>query len=369
MAGKRKTSILYRLILLINLFFGLLLLISYLAPYFNPEKAIIPSLTGLAYLPLLLINIIFIVFWFFVYLRYVLFSVLIIMIGFSHLNRHFQIPKNKSAHATHQLKVVTYNTQNFNSGEYGKNMSDVLENAENIASWLHENKADIICLQEFEYGGKNRSSYLDDFAKNTGCPNYRIQNYFSKTKSKYDGLLTLSTHPILSSGTLQHEGKTICLISNILIKNDTIKCLNIHLASIHLGTDDYHFISDISHNQEDFELHSRNIITKLKSAFIKRAQQAQIIENYLKNTQSPVLIMGDFNDTPISYTYTSIRGDLKDAFLEKGTGFGNTFNVSYFPPLRIDHILCDESFQVLSFNVHQNNFADHFPVTATFSPE
>ena len=63
---------------------------------------------------------------------------------------------------------------------------------------------------------------------------------------------------------------------------------------------------------------------------------------------------GDFNDTPLSYTYRLMSRGLQDAFREKGRGFYNTF--------RIDYVLVSDDFEVLSYEVPSVEFSDHHPV-------
>ena len=82
----------------------------------------------------------------------------------------------------------------------------------------------------------------------------------------------------------------------------------------------------------------RAIGSRLKSAFVLRAEQAQIIANYIKDSPYPVIVMGDFNDTPQSYAYRKIRKGIHDAFRLAGGGFGNTYSGD-LPSFRIDFIM------------------------------
>jgi len=78
------------------------------------------------------------------------------------------------------------------------------------------------------------------------------------------------------------------------------------------------------------------------------------------------VIMGDFNNTSFSYIYDLVTqdGHFKDAFLTAGSGFGQSFKLSYFP-LRIDFLLLEESMKVLSFKRHKVDYSDHFPVSTS----
>ena len=77
----------------------------------------------------------------------------------------------------------------------------------------------------------------------------------------------------------------------------------------------------------------------------------------------PSIITGDFNDVPNSYTYFSIRGNKKDAFLERSFGLGRSF-ISIAPTLRIDYILPDQQFEVKQFDMVDEALSDHIMLVA-----
>lgn len=56
-----------------------------------------------------------------------------------------------------------------------------------------------------------------------------------------------------------------------------------------------------------------------------RAQQVREIRAVIDSTHYPVIVAGDFNDTPSSYTYRRLKGDMTDGFWAVGNGFGGTF--------------------------------------------
>ena len=112
----------------------------------------------------------------------------------------------------------------------------------------------------------------------------------------------------------------------------------------------------------------KKIFYKLRRAFIKRAEQADFLSEHLKSAPYNVLLCGDFNDTPISYTYERIirSREFKDAFREKGIGFGST-HVGVFPFLRIDHLFMDKGIKLNYYRVLKEEYSDHYPVISEFS--
>ena len=75
----------------------------------------------------------------------------------------------------------------------------------------------------------------------------------------------------------------------------------------------------------------------------------------------PYIISGDFNDTPASYSVNQMAKGLKNAFREKGTGFGRTYNGS-FPNYQIDYIMASPQFDVASYQITERKLSDHYPV-------
>ena len=107
----------------------------------------------------------------------------------------------------------------------------------------------------------------------------------------------------------------------------------------------------------------KNVFFRLKRAFKKRAAQALAISSHISDSPYPVLLCGDFNDTPISYSYSEIiRNNLQDAFLESGIGLGMTY-IGAFPSFRIDYILHSKSIISKRFRtMSSNTLSDHYPL-------
>ena len=56
-----------------------------------------------------------------------------------------------------------------------------------------------------------------------------------------------------------------------------------------------------------------------------------------KELHHPVVVMGDFNDRPISVVHRTLRKHFTDAFTAAGKRWGPTFRVGPIP-FRLDHI-------------------------------
>ncbi|MEM6380008.1 MAG: endonuclease/exonuclease/phosphatase family protein, partial [Bacteroidota bacterium] len=105
----------------------------------------------------------------------------------------------------------------------------------------------------------------------------------------------------------------------------------------------------------------RTVLGRYKRAAVSRSQQAEQIATYLAKFKDPVIICGDFNDTGQSYTYTILKENRKDAFIQAGQGWGATY-AGKIPGLRIDYILYPPNFQALKCKRGPAAFSDHHPV-------
>lgn len=92
-----------------------------------------------------------------------------------------------------------------------------------------------------------------------------------------------------------------------------------------------------------------------------RAKQVDKVAEIIKSTRYKIIVCGDFNDVPISYCCTKIKGNLNDAFANFGTGFGSTFCTSLYK-LRLDYIFYDDNFEVKDFQVEDVTGSDHFSI-------
>jgi len=109
----------------------------------------------------------------------------------------------------------------------------------------------------------------------------------------------------------------------------------------------------------------KSIFASLKKGFIRRALQAQVVKDNIDRSPFPVIVAGDFNDTPVSYAYRKIRKGLNDSFVNSGYGAGFTYRGNY-PPNRIDYILYDKALNNSYFEILRIKYSDHYPIIAYF---
>ena len=144
----------------------------------------------------------------------------------------------------------------------------------------------------------------------------------------------------------------------------TFRVFNLHLQSNAISSIADDVAANGNINDKKTWQQFKSMIGRFKRAVIKRADQAEHVAEKIKESPFPVIVMGDLNDVPQSYSYRLISNALQDTFREKGNGLGFTY-VGPIPGLRIDYIFADPKLKVLDFNRGNRNYSDHRPVSTT----
>jgi endonuclease/exonuclease/phosphatase family metal-dependent hydrolase len=249
------------------------------------------------------------------------------------------------------IKFLSYNLQGFRI-PYQKNTTQ-----DKVAEFINRENPDIICLQEFYTNDKVTEEL---FASLLGEYRYHAVFYSVRRKNSSYGVATFSRYPIKMTLEIPFENTAnAAMYTDIEINGKVVRVYNVHLQSIKLNINSL-FSSKNKRIDEIEEVSSR-----LKTAFIKRAGQVDIMSKHIDVSPYPVIICGDFNDTPVSYTYNKIRGNRLDTFCEAGQGMPSTYRLSLVPFFRIDYILHDKSMESLTYSVHKTDYSDHYPISST----
>lgn len=360
--GNILKKFIYRTFLSINLFFAFALILSYLAVHIKPATFALPAFFGLAYPYLLLVNILFVLIWTVALKWEALISIAVIIGGFTHFSNYIKI-KKPSGDKTGTFQVQSYNLRMFNYFEDRKNPVSEKQ----IFGLLKNQKADIICLQEIYLSG-NPEAKEKELKSILGEKYYSYFKLSSSGKSRSYGIATLSKFPIIASGDIVHaKSSSLSIYTDILIGKDTVRIFNNHLQSFRLHRMSKAFLNEIVETSDDKETLDEimNISSSLKKGFIQRSSQAEKVKGIINKSPYPVIVTGDFNDTPVSYSYRKIRKGLNDAFVSSGYGAGFTYRGNY-PPNRIDYILYDNAFECRKFEIIKARYSDHYPIIAFF---
>ena len=321
--------------------------LSYLAPYVHPRWSTSMSHFATIFPWLLIANIGFLLFWAFGKSRFVIYHALLLVIGWQHITAFVGL----AASEPKSSKAVTVMSHNVGNLLKGKNLPAQWDKA--VSDYLQFVKRngdpDILCLQECE------GVVRDLLVKKSGYP-------YNFNQGK--GTITFSRHGMDAGGDIpfSHTGNSAHWV-NIDLFHKKMRLYNIHLQSNSVSVQADKLIKSGDIESKETWLDLRRILGRVGSNTLKRAEQAEEVESHMKQSNLPILLCGDLNDTPNSYVYRILSDGLQDAFQTNGRGLGSTFS-GPIPLLRIDYTLCSPEFEIFDAGVIRKNYSDHFPVYA-----
>jgi endonuclease/exonuclease/phosphatase family metal-dependent hydrolase len=361
--AKRKTTFLDKLVRIGAILLAIALVLGFLAGKFDPRSYRYIAFFGLAYPYILFLNVLMIVWWC-LRQRWVFAgsTLILILLGWQALTATFGLigeeglgPKTDST----LIRMMTYNVHSFKP--YG------LENVEPVKqkmlALIEAENPDIICFQEYFTRKKGSFDITDSLMRILKKPHY----YFvpsSQNDYEATGLAIFSKYPIKDKGTIvfgANYGGNASIYIDVVVNSQKLRVYNVHLQSISFDKQDYSYIDQVKQKMEPEIVPSKRIVGMLKTAFLKRSAQVDIMKAHMKVCETPFLIAGDFNDTPASYAVTQLTKSLNNTFKEQGTGFGKTYN-GKFPNFQIDYIATTKEIKVVNYRIIEAELSDHFPV-------
>ena len=366
---KRLRSFSKSAMLTINIIVVIGIALAYLATEISPDKFAYLAFFGIAYGFFLVANIIFIVFWLLVKKRFALISTLAILLGFNYLSSYFQGIPNLSSKTppARSVKVVSQNVKLF--GWY--NWEENIAQRDQMMRKLEKTEGDIFCFQEFFHNSGPGIFETKELLKlSLGAP-YLYDEYTSTVgQNQHYGIATFSKFPIVGQGKIRFKGETnnnMSIYTDVVAYGDTIRVYNVHAASIRFSDSQYAFIKEL--NEEKQEAHveideALGIVQRLAGAFARRAKQVEQVKAHSDESPYPVVICGDFNDTPVSYSYATISNGLIDTFREGGgLGIGSTY-LGAFPSFRIDYIFHSKDLESAQYTRYEEGISDHNAISS-----
>ena len=242
------------------------------------------------------------------------------------------------------IKIASYNVAMF-----GRELTGF--KAEDILSEMKRQKVDIFCIQEYMEvnGGKNNTeSYKDYFG------------YYAKGRSD---MMIFSRYPIKQSKTTEFDQtNNSTMWADIDVNGKVFRVFNVHLETTGINRS-LHQAAKLRAKGSNIEDNAiiKAIYGKYTLGMIARAGQSRMVAQEIHESEYPVIVCGDFNDVPYSYTYNIVKGDLVDGFKECGKGYMSTFKGGN-KKVRIDYIFHDESLTGENYYKLDLSYSDHDPV-------
>lgn len=336
---------------------------AYLSRYVSPEKVWWLAFPGLVFPVLYVIEIVCGLWWVVRWKRTAFVVAVILLCGVRAAGTYWQPDLRKrygeEVPAKSEIVVMSYNVKGFDK----QFATEEKTTRELIADLATDNRVDILCLQEFagDMSDPEIRPLLPDL------PYFRIAPYDCYAdRAVYGGLAVFSRYPIVAWKALpaQDEDRLFSMWADLKIGRDTVRVFNNHLNSTYIDNNDVDYLSSLHFiSSEGRRAHVGDIVRKLRDSYRKRAPQADTVAQAIAASPYPVIVCGDFNDTPASYAYHTVRGKrLRDAFVAKGRGLQGTYG-GFFNMFRLDYILTDrEAVEVLHYYPFDVVYSDHMPV-------
>ena len=361
----RSNGFVSRVVFATNLLVVIATLFAYVSPYFSPNTFWPLAFFGLATPYLLLLNVIFALFWLFRAKSLFVVSLIIVALGYQTIPKYIQLHFGKKELSQASFKVMSFNVRVFDLYMWTKEKTT----RNQILDFLKAEDPDVLCLQEFYQKDNQHKHYefktLDTLVKILSAKNYHAHYTTTLRETDHWGLITFSKFPIVNKGVVpfENQGDNAAIFTDLEVNGKTLRVYNNHFASIKLAKRDYKTMKTI--NEQDYSNifnKSIGLLEKVKHGFEKRSLQADLIQESIEKSPFPVIVCGDFNDSPTSYSYRTIKGDLTDTYVESGSGFGRTY-IGEFPSFRIDYIFADTTFISSSYKTNAVELSDHHPIS------
>jgi endonuclease/exonuclease/phosphatase family metal-dependent hydrolase len=361
--------------MLLNIIVAALYLSCSFAPYMHPKTWWFTGFLGLFFPYFFVLMLLFLLFWIFVRIRWALFPLLVLLAGSSVVGKHvsfkggddFSMKKMPGS-----IRFMGWNLRHFIPFDESMFKPDQDKHLQLIFDQVKKYQPDVICFQEFvSMPGNGKKDPMHYLEHELGYKYHQFAGEDIFGTSQYSGIAIFSKLPIARGGMIPFTPASPdanaenTVFADIINGADTLRMYAVHLQSFGFGAREYRVIDDVKAKNDSSVIQSKQLIRKMRNTFYWHGVQSDFIVKEMASSPFPAFVMGDLNDVPGSYTYSVVRGDRGDAFLEKGAGLGATFTSSssfilqLLPTLRIDYIFHPQQYEALQFTQGGKRLSDH----------
>lgn len=363
-------------LVIFNLLLAFATLIAGTAGMTRPDRHPAIAVFGMAFPAVAIAEAVTVVLWL-IARKWIIAAVMALPLVLTWGNVHAHFPVNiigsftTSAEDSTQFTLMTYNTRcmlDLDEKLKGHTPNRAVEEILRI-------DADIVCLQE---------CYGVDAAGWCGITKEQaeaVRERYPYIIRSNDEMQFLSKYPILHADDLSVDqpsaGYDGYYAKNyyVNVKGQKINIISIHLQSFHLEPEDKDMYQRLTSREAADQIEQQphytlsylrhTLYPRLAKALRIRADQADDIAAVASRANGNVILCGDFNDTPYSYSYRTIKGSMTDAYVHSGTGYGNTYHQNHLL-FRIDHIFYKGTIEAVDADIPKSYCSDHYPIVVKF---
>ena len=364
---RRSKPKLFRSILVsLNIAIILAYLIICLVPFIDTGENSLLAFPGLVFPFIFLALAIFIIVWIFLRSKWWYISLIALLLGIQQILAvfSFNLPKEFSyKRKPNTLRVLQWNVTSWDEAtkkEYGGTSYRPF-----MLNLVKKANADVLCAEEF-FEAKDTGYFKSNVLalKELG---FNFHFFVPLTTAQDDlptGVAIFSKDPIIDTASfvykLNYTGEHL-LYADIKVEGKIFRVFVTHLQPIYFDDFEYNLAKWTQSAKLSDRDYFHSLFARFQSGFEYRYPQSELVNSKIEESPYPAIICGDFNDVPNSNTYFTVKGNLQDAFLKAGSGFGLT--IPYFSKmLRIDYIFADRKFKVTQFYAEHVPYSNHYPL-------
>ncbi|MBO4906440.1 MAG: endonuclease/exonuclease/phosphatase family protein [Bacteroidaceae bacterium] len=373
--GKRAIVVYAKLVTVVfTVMTALLSLYALRGGYVTPVGHTFHACSVVAIPLLMIVNFVAFLYWALVRRKlWVIVPLIPLLCSWNYRKTIFQFGSADEAIHENILTVGSYNVRMFSSEASGYIATDIMQA-------MHNDNCDIVCLQE----------YRDEVPGTNSNVRATVRDLYEYSVVGDGNMAIFSRYPIKAHQEFKFEysnnGWQWADIQ--LDSKHTIRVVNVHMETTGVNSA-LHQIAKESYegiDLDDMPIDPSSLDAQERSMFNSRVNNDRIyrlllgnyafglnvrsgqaihIANELREVKQPIILAGDFNDVPYSYTYHTLLGNLVDGFTTGGHGWGSTYRQAK-GLMRIDYIFADESYECYEYHTLDLTYSDHNPVVARY---
>ena len=354
-------------------------LICACSPFLHPVHFWFIGFMSLVFPYLFFVVFILMVYWLLKKSRFAIFPLLVIILSSYTFRNNFSFHKPVQftlKKSPDLLRMMSWNIRHFIPNDESNFRPSNSKQVKKVFEEVEKYQPDVICFQEFiSLPGEKLNDPFKLLKEQYGYAFHQFDGSDIFHSNQYSGTAIFSKYPIVNGGVIPFpysnaDNTEATVFADIIKGKDTIRIFSVHLQSFGFGIREYKTLQTVKVTTDEKMNESRYLLKKMKNTFNVHGLQADFLSRLLSASPYPYILAGDLNDVPGSYAYMSVRGNHKDAFLEKGFFLGSTFTSSFsfllksIPTLRIDYIFHPSDFSTIQYKRGGVGISDHYYLLA-----